>query len=98
MGQPEDTARAPEGEAEAGAEEEGVIRMLPAPQDGRGRVETGAVQFGDDWPGLFIRGDEAANLAFMIDHLVSDSGDIYDQMTVATLRGLANKIRREVIL
>lgn len=21
------------------------------------RVETGAVQFGDDWPGLFIRGD-----------------------------------------
>jgi hypothetical protein len=24
-----------------------------------GRVETGAIQFGDDWPGLFIRGDNA---------------------------------------
>ena len=23
------------------------------------RVETGAVQFGDDWPGVFIRGDNA---------------------------------------
>jgi hypothetical protein len=23
------------------------------------RIETGAIQFGDDWPGLFIRGDEA---------------------------------------
>lgn len=23
------------------------------------RVETGVVQFGDDWPGVFIRGDHA---------------------------------------
>ena len=23
------------------------------------RVETGPVQFGDDWPGIFIRGDNA---------------------------------------
>jgi hypothetical protein len=30
------------------------IRMLPGQTD---RVETGAVQFGEDWPGLFIRGD-----------------------------------------
>jgi hypothetical protein len=27
------------------------------------RVETGPLQFGDDWPGLFIRGDEALGLA-----------------------------------
>ena len=27
------------------------------------RVETGPVQFGQDWPGLFIRGDEAAALS-----------------------------------
>lgn len=30
------------------------IRKLDAVTD---RVETGAVQFGQDWPGLFIRGD-----------------------------------------
>lgn len=26
------------------------------------RVETGPVQFGDDWPGVFIRGDNALAL------------------------------------
>lgn len=34
-------------------------RWLPATADGR-RVETGSVQFGDDWPGVFIRGDDCA--------------------------------------
>lgn len=38
------------------------IRRLPAPDDGEGRVETGAVKFGDDWPGLFVRGDDAGPL------------------------------------
>lgn len=32
------------------------IRRLPAVED---RVETGPVQFGEDWPGFFIRGDHA---------------------------------------
>ena len=27
------------------------------------RVETGAIQFGEDWPGLFVRGDDAAYFA-----------------------------------
>jgi hypothetical protein len=34
---------------------EGILK-LPAVG---ARVETGAVQFGDDWPGVFIRGDNA---------------------------------------
>lgn len=29
----------------------------------KSRVETGPLQFGDDWPGLFIRGDECAAIA-----------------------------------
>ena len=33
------------------------------------RVETGAVQFGNDWPGLFIRGDDAHHLMFSIKRL-----------------------------
>jgi hypothetical protein len=31
------------------------VRRLPAQEE---RVETGAVQFGSDWPGVFIRGDD----------------------------------------
>lgn len=31
------------------------------------RVPTGPVQFGDDWPGVFIRGDEALALANRMD-------------------------------
>jgi hypothetical protein len=35
------------------------LRTLPGVE---GRVETGAIQFGGDWPGLFIRGDDAMAL------------------------------------
>jgi len=40
------------------------IQLLPdwekiAKQAGNYRPETGAMQFGEDWPGIFIRGDEA---------------------------------------
>ncbi len=39
-----------------------------------GRIETGAIRFGDDWPGLFIRGDNCMglfdnlNAAFRVAH------------------------------
>lgn len=36
------------------------IRKLPEQED---RVETGPVRFGDDWTGLFIRGDTAFHIA-----------------------------------
>ncbi len=44
------------------------VRHLPAPPD-PGRVETGAVQFGSDWPGLFIRGDDAFHLMLTLRRL-----------------------------
>jgi hypothetical protein len=31
------------------------------------RVETGPVQFGSDWPGLFIRGDDALYYAIALE-------------------------------
>lgn len=40
------------------------IRKIEAQAD---RVETGPVQFGDDWPGLFIRGDNCLWMARSID-------------------------------
>ena len=40
-----------------------VVRVLPGVPE---RVETGAVQFGDDWPGVFIRGDNAGYYALCL--------------------------------
>ena len=50
---------------------------LPAPA-GMARVETGPVSFGRDWPGVFIRGDNAMwysmNLRFVkTDHFLASS-------------------------
>ncbi len=49
------------------------IRELPAVET---RVETGPTQFGDDWPGVFIRGDtaiwEAVGLSAVLSMLEED--------------------------
>lgn len=36
------------------------------------RVETGPTQFGDDWPGLFIRGDNAFEFAVKLRNYLED--------------------------
>ena len=41
--------------------------------DKKHRVETGAVRFGDDWNGLFIRGDDCIALMSILEKLRSDS-------------------------
>jgi hypothetical protein len=76
------------------------IQMLPAPP-GLPRVETGAVQFGDDWPGLFIRGDTAHWLMMRLrqlarllaDHPNPDVADV-----LGTLGWYAEMIEQDVIL
>lgn len=35
------------------------------------RIHTGAVQFGDDWPGVFIRGDNALYYAKILKELLA---------------------------
>jgi len=37
------------------------------------RVETGVVQFGDDWPGLFIRGDDCFRYALSLRNQLGDN-------------------------
>lgn len=41
-------------------EDERRVRQLPAASP---RVETGPVRFGDDWSGLYVRGDDCMALA-----------------------------------
>jgi hypothetical protein len=42
--------------------------QIPLP-GGSGHARTGAIQFQNDWPGLFLRGDTAVVLAVSIRHL-----------------------------
>lgn len=46
------------------------IQKLPAPTE-QSRVETGIVQFGDDWPGVFIRGDNCMGYLMGLRELLS---------------------------
>lgn len=52
------------------------------------RVETGVLQFGDDWPGIFIRGDNALHLGMTLKAYLD--GEIEDPISTMYLKGLAN--------
>lgn len=41
------------------------------------RIETGVIQFDDDWPGVYIRGDDAFKYAFSIRNFVEYVSDGY---------------------
>jgi hypothetical protein len=49
------------------------------------RPETGPMQFGDDWPGLFIRGDNAAGYSLALNMAIDATKD---PLTLAQLRSL----------
>lgn len=46
------------------------IRVLKV-ENLNGRVETGPLQFNDDWPGIFIRGDNALYYSFLLNQLIA---------------------------
>lgn len=50
-----------------------------------GRLESGPVQFGDDWPGVFLRGD---NAAYYVMVLASSIESVPDPMARMALTGL----------
>jgi len=70
------------------------------------RVESGAVQFGNDWPGLFLRGDESMMLANSIEALLTlvdgccchGKDDAMVVVATSYLRSLALTIREDVMV
>lgn len=46
------------------------------------RVETGPIQFGDDWPGVFIRGDTAIWWSIVLDQLAAQAEDVWEGITL----------------
>lgn len=63
--------------------------ILHLPHQDR-RVESGTIQFGDDWPGVFIRGDQAAYLAM---HLRDNIEGNVTPLSRAVLIGLYETLR-----
>lgn len=65
------------------------------------RVETGALQFNEDWPGVFIRGDNAAFYAMQLRHLiryVEQNADHIDFWTLDTAKSLVDLLNSCVIV
>lgn len=58
------------------------IRLLPQQEE---RVETGPVQFGDDWPGLFVRGDNCIAIAMALRIFLDDPTNQFARMQVESL-------------
>lgn len=62
------------------------IRCVPAQDE---RVETGVVRFGDDWPGVFLRGDDAFDFFLTLKYLSDMNGPlIYRKIAETSLRRL----------
>lgn len=51
------------------------------------RVETGVVRFGNDWPGVFLRGDDAHGFAAALREVLKDSKN---EIASKYLEGLAH--------
>jgi hypothetical protein len=68
---------------------------------GSGLTPTGAMQFQDDWPGLFIRGKDALRIAGWIRHFqqrLADDKDHRTRIGLQQLTEIADIIEREVIV
>lgn len=84
-----------------------AIRQIDYPNKGGAgkgpnpRVETGAVQFGDDWPGYFIRGDDALHFCKVIDILINKAEaspqDSLFNLQVAQLKNLQEDIQKNTL-
>jgi hypothetical protein len=76
------------------------ITQIPFPGDS-GRTPTGAMQFQDDWPGLFIRGDDAivlmGRIRYLVEH-VSEHRDLGVMSVLQNLGELASVIERDVVV
>jgi hypothetical protein len=76
------------------------VTRIPVP-GGSGQVRTGAMQFQDDWPGLFVRGDDAIMLLAAIEQLQERLADHPDVIVASALNRLsryADVIARDVIV
>ncbi len=68
---------------------------------GSSRVPTGALAFRDDWPGLFVRGDDAIGVMVSIRYLaksIVDNPDPGVAGALIRLSHIADIIERDVVV
>lgn len=65
------------------------LRELPPVEK---RVETGPTQFGDDWPGVFIRGDDCLGYSLYLE-LILNGAPLDDVLVKSTINGLLGLLR-----
>jgi len=76
------------------------ILQIPLP-GGSGNATTGAVQFQDDWPGLFVRGDDAmvaSNAIRELEKRLAKHPDVEVRFFVHLLAPLADIVERDVVV
>jgi hypothetical protein len=76
------------------------ITQVPFP-GGSGNVPSGALQFQNDWPGLFLRGDTAISLHSKIRGLeqrLANHPDAVVQACLFELKLIADTIERDVVV
>ncbi len=76
------------------------VTQIPFPGSS-GQTPTGALQFQNDWPGLFVRGDIAISLHVNIRALeqrLADHQDVVVCAALLKLKGIADIIERDVIV
>lgn len=61
------------------------MRQLPEQKE---RVETGVVCFGDDWPGVFVRGDDCFGYLLALESVLDGSTDVIAREMVKELAQL----------
>lgn len=76
------------------------ITQIPLPGSS-GLMPSGALQFQDDWPGLFLRGDDAIPLCCSIRSLelrLAGHEDVVVMSAIARLKEIADIIEWDVIV
>jgi len=72
------------------------IRQIPHPP-GEKRIETGATQFGKDWPGLFIRGDGLVELKLLLmeclNHDIGTIKKLQAKYYIDTIKEVLNEVQ-----
>jgi hypothetical protein len=76
------------------------ITQIPLP-GGSGKIPTAAMQFQDDWPGLFVRGDGAICLLVAIQRLserLATPPDVLVVSALSRLKRIAEMMEKDVIV
>jgi hypothetical protein len=80
------------------------LSKLPSPSKDElpaGRVETGALQINGDWPGIYIRGDDALYYAMQLSRVLGQldpASELVDIITVSSLKSLVDTLRSCAII